>query len=228
MKNRATVPAALPTNLAGSLLKLVAALSHSACQLRVAFRIGDPARGLGEICDLAQRLDGLARGFEARDVSVRIGRPLERIGQGRYAVRELHNPLAGAVDGCRDPFHKPDLRGGNLTCDATILDAARRGLRRPCARAAALSNRSTRRSALFRIRVADDGRDRIRARLGFFDRRVPGIAGSLGGFLRGVRDAVPGFSDESTNVVEQSHRGLPIMPTLGANRVHAEKTRAVQ
>jgi len=80
----------------------------------------------------------------------------------------------------------------------------------------------------FRIRIADGSRDGVRTRLGIFDRRVPGIAGGLGGVLCGGRNAVPGCFDESTNVVEQSHRGLPIMPTLGASGLHAEKTGAVQ
>ena len=80
----------------------------------------------------------------------------------------------------------------------------------------------------FRIGVANGRCDDIRTRLGFVDRGIPGIAGSLGGFLRGVRYAVPGFFEESTNVVEQSHRGLSFMPTLGLGRLHAEKTRPVQ
>ena len=66
----------------------------------------------------------------------------------------------------------------------------------------------------FRIRVADDRRDGIRPRLGFFNRGVEGIAGHLGGFLRGGRDAVPGLFEDSTNIVEQSHRGLSFAPTL--------------
>jgi hypothetical protein len=67
----------------------------------------------------------------------------------------------------------------------------------------------------FRIGVADGRCDDIRTRLGIFDRGVPGVAGSLGGFLCGVRYAVPGIFEQSANVVDNSHRGLPIMPTLG-------------
>src|SRR3954447_12409641 len=190
------------------------AVPQRARQPRIAFRVGDPAGGLGQVRDLAQGLDGLAGGFETRDVRAWIGRPLQRIGQRIDAVGELHDPLAGVVERCPDPFDKPDLVGSEFSRDAAVFTQPGAAFVDLVLELLLLRIDPRADLLFFRIHVADDRYDGIRPRFGILDRGVPGIAGSLRGFLCGVSDAVAGLLEESTNIVEQSHRGLSFVPTL--------------
>jgi hypothetical protein len=57
------------------------------------------------------------------------GRPLDRVAQRLRIGRELHKPVACAVDGFPDPFIEADPGGGHRPCDSVFRYAAHYGFR---------------------------------------------------------------------------------------------------